>query len=58
LVPGAFLGGVCVALLEAAWSGYFDLTARGIVVFTLLIVVFVLRPGGLLGISGPKPRDV
>jgi len=28
------------------------------VVFTLLIVVFVLRPGGLLGFAGPKPRDV
>ena len=25
-------------------------------VFSLLIVVFVLRPGGLLGFAGPKPR--
>jgi branched-subunit amino acid ABC-type transport system permease component len=57
-VPGAFLGGVCVALIEAAWSAYFDITARDIVVFSLLIVVFVLRPGGLLGFAGPKPRDV
>jgi branched-subunit amino acid ABC-type transport system permease component len=57
-VPGAFLGGVCVALIEALWSAYFDIAARDIVVFTLLIVVFVLRPGGLLGFSGPKPRDV
>ena len=57
-VPGAFLGGVCVALIEALWSAYFDITARDIVVFALLIVVFVLRPGGLLGFAGPKPRDV
>jgi branched-subunit amino acid ABC-type transport system permease component len=57
-VPGAFLGGVCVALIEAMWSAYFDITARDIVVFSLLIVVFVLRPGGLLGFAGPKPRDV
>ena len=57
-VPGAFLGGVCVALIEASWSAYFDITARDIVVFSLLIVVFVLRPGGLLGFAGPKPRDV
>jgi len=57
-VPGAFLGGVCVALIEAAWSAYFDIAARDIVVFTLLIAVFVLRPGGLLGFSGPQPRDV
>jgi branched-chain amino acid transport system permease protein len=57
-VPGAFLGGICVALVEALWSAYFDITVRDIVVFALLIVVFVLRPGGLLGFSGPKPRDV
>jgi branched-chain amino acid transport system permease protein len=57
-VPGAFLGGVCVALIEAVWSAYFDITARDIVVFSLLIVVFVLRPGGLLGFAGPKARDV
>ncbi len=57
-VPGAFLGGVLVALIEAAWSAYFDIAARDIVVFSLLIVVFVLRPGGLLGFAGPKPRDV
>jgi len=57
-VPGAFLGGLCVALIEAMWSAYFEITARDIVVFSLLIVVFVLRPGGLLGFAGPKPRDV
>jgi len=57
-VPGAFLGGVCVALVEAFWSAYFDIAARDIVVFSLLIVVFVLRPGGLLGFAGPKSRDV
>src|ERR1043165_3267133 len=57
-VPGAFLGGICVALLEAVWSAYFDIAARDIVVFSLLIVVFVLRPGGLLGFAGPEPRDV
>jgi branched-subunit amino acid ABC-type transport system permease component len=57
-VPGAFLGGICVALVEAMWSAYFDITARDIVVFSLLIVVFVLRPGGLLGFAGPKVRDV
>jgi len=57
-VPGAFLGGICVALIEALWSAYFDIAQRDIVVFALLIAVFVLRPGGLLGFSGPKPRDV
>ena len=57
-VPGAFLGGICVALIEATWSAYFAIESRDIIVFSLLIVVFVLRPGGLLGFAGPKPRDV
>jgi branched-chain amino acid transport system permease protein len=57
-VPGAFLGGLCVALVEATWSAYFAIEARDIVVFLLLIAVFVLRPGGLLGFAGPNPRDV
>jgi branched-chain amino acid transport system permease protein len=57
-VPGACLGGVLVALVEAAWSAYFDIQQRDIVVYGILIVVFVLRPGGLLGFSGPRPREV
>jgi branched-chain amino acid transport system permease protein len=47
-----------VALIETGWSAYLDIEARDIVLFSLLIVVFVLRPGGLLGFSGPTPRDV
>ena len=57
-VPGAFLGGVLVALIEATWSAYFDIVQRDIVMYSLLIVVFVLRPGGLLGFAGPRPREV
>lgn len=57
-IPGAFLGGVLVALIEAAWSAYFDITYRDVVVYALLVAVFVLRPGGLVGFSGPSPRDV
>jgi branched-chain amino acid transport system permease protein len=57
-VPGAFLGGILVGLTEALWSAYFDIATRDIVVYAILIVVFVLRPGGLLGFSGPSPRQV
>ena len=48
-VPGAFLGGILVGLIEAAWSGYFDAGVRDIVVYAILIVVLVLRPGGFSG---------
>jgi branched-subunit amino acid ABC-type transport system permease component len=57
-IPGAFLGGALVAMIEALWSAYFDITYRDVVVYALLVIVFVLRPGGLVGFSGPAPRDV
>lgn len=57
-VPGAFIGGVLIGLIEAFWSAYFDIAMRDIVVYAILIAVFVLRPGGLFGFSGPRPRDV
>ena len=57
-IEGAFVGGILIGLVEAAWSAYFDIGLRDIVVFSILIVMFVLRPGGLLGISGPHVRDV
>ncbi len=57
-IEGALLGGVLIGLMEAAWSAYFNIDMRDIVVFSILIVMFVLRPGGLLGIAGPRPREV
>jgi len=57
-VEGALLGGILIGLVEAGWSAYFNIDMRDIVVFSLLVVMFVLRPGGLLGISGPHVRDV
>lgn len=57
-VPGAFLGGILVGLIEAGWSAYFDIAFRDVVVFSLMIAMFVLRPGGLLGFAGPSPRQV
>jgi branched-subunit amino acid ABC-type transport system permease component len=57
-VEGALLGGVLIGLVEAFWSAYFDIASRDLVVFSLLVVMFVLRPGGLFGMSGPTPREV
>jgi branched-chain amino acid transport system permease protein len=55
-VPGAFLGGIVVGLIETAWSAYFDMTLRDLVVYTFLVVLFLLRPGGLFGLADPAPR--
>jgi branched-chain amino acid transport system permease protein len=54
-VPGAFLGGLVVGLIETAWSAYFDITLRDLVIYTFLVVLFLLRPGGLFGLANPDP---
>jgi branched-chain amino acid transport system permease protein len=57
-VPGAFLGGLVVGLIETAWSAYFDMTLRDLVIYTFLVVLFLLRPGGLFGLATPDPPRI
>ncbi len=46
---GALLGGFIVALVETFWAAYLQIEYRDIAVFSLLIVLLVFRPQGLLG---------
>ncbi len=55
-VPGAFLGGVLVGAFEALWSTYFAVGYRDVAVYSLLAIVLVLRPGGLIGASEAPGR--
>jgi branched-chain amino acid transport system permease protein len=48
-IPGAVLGGALIALLETFWSGYLGGLYREIAVFSVLALVLVFRPSGLLG---------
>jgi branched-chain amino acid transport system permease protein len=57
-VTGAFLGGLVVGIAETAWSGYFDITLRDLVIYSLLIVLFLARPGGLFGLANPDPPRI
>lgn len=57
-VEGALIGGLLIGAVEAGWSAYFDIASRDIVVFALLVALFVLRPGGLLGTAAPRARDI
>ncbi len=57
-VPGAFLGGLVVGMIETAWSAYFDITLRDLVVYTFLVVLFLLRPGGLFGLASADPPRI
>ncbi|MGH6814308.1 MAG: branched-chain amino acid ABC transporter permease [Hyphomicrobiaceae bacterium] len=57
-VPGAFIGGVLLGSAEALWSAMLPLEYRDPAILALLVVVLVLRPGGLLGFGDLLPRRV
>jgi branched-chain amino acid transport system permease protein len=48
-VPGAILGGLLLGLVEAFWSAYFSIEYKDVAAFSILILVLVFRPTGLLG---------
>ncbi len=57
-VPGAMLGAIAIGSLEAVWSAFFPLEQADIAVYSLLVLLLVLRPGGLLGYGEGLPRRV
>ena len=48
-VPGAMLGGLLIGLIEALWSGYFTVEYKDVAAFSILVLVLIFRPTGLLG---------
>jgi branched-chain amino acid transport system permease protein len=48
-VRGAVLGGLVLGVLETLTAGYISTGLRDAVAFLLLIVVLVVRPGGIFG---------
>ena len=48
-IPGAMLGGLTLGLLEALGAGYLSTQWKNVVAFTVLVLVLLLRPRGLLG---------
>ena len=57
-VPGAFLGGILLGCAEALWSALFPIEFRDLAIFTLLVVLLVVRPSGLFGFVEPLPRKL
>lgn len=49
VLPGAVLGGLLIGLVETIVSGYISSGYRDVIAFTILIVVLVFKPSGLLG---------
>jgi branched-chain amino acid transport system permease protein len=48
-VPGAMLGGLIIGLIEVFWAGYFTTQYKDVAAFSILAVVLIFLPSGLLG---------
>ena len=48
-LPGAMIGGLLIGLIEVFFAGYINSEYKDVAVFTVLVVVLIFRPTGLLG---------
>jgi branched-chain amino acid transport system permease protein len=48
-LPGAMLGGLLIGLIEVFWSGYFTVEYKDVAAFSILAIVLIFMPSGLLG---------
>jgi branched-chain amino acid transport system permease protein len=48
-LPGAILGGLIIALIEVFWAGYFTTAYKNVAAFSILAIVLIFFPSGLLG---------
>ena len=48
-IPGAFLGGLLLGLIETISKSYISTQLSDAIVFAILIIVLLIRPNGLLG---------
>jgi len=54
IIPGALLGAIIMGQAEVLTSGYLSSTLRDAVAFSILILVLMVRPTGILGKSGTE----
>jgi branched-chain amino acid transport system permease protein len=48
-LPGAMLGGLIIGLIETFWSAYFTIEYKDVAAFSMLAIVLIFFPTGLLG---------
>ena len=48
-LPGAVIGGVLIGLIESLWSAYFSIDYKDVAAFSILAIVLIFLPSGLLG---------
>jgi len=53
-IPGAMIGGLVIGLIESVGGQVLAVRWTDVIIFSILIVVLVLRPSGLFGLSAPQ----
>jgi branched-chain amino acid transport system permease protein len=48
-LPGAVLGGLIIGLIETLWSAYFSTEYKDVAAFSILVIVLIFMPSGILG---------
>jgi branched-chain amino acid transport system permease protein len=48
-IPGAVIGGLLIGMIETLWSAYFSIDYKDVAAFSILAVVLIFLPQGLLG---------
>jgi branched-chain amino acid transport system permease protein len=48
-LPGAVLGGLIIGLIETMWSAYFSIEYKDVAAFSILAIVLIFMPSGILG---------
>ena len=48
-LPGAVIGGLAIGLIESFWSGYASVPYKNVAAFSVLVIVLIFMPSGLLG---------
>jgi branched-chain amino acid transport system permease protein len=48
-LPGAVLGGLIIGLIETMWSAYFSIEYKDVATFSILAIVLIFMPSGILG---------
>ena len=53
-IVGAMLGGLIIGLIESVGGQFLQVRWTDVIIFSILIIVLVFRPTGLLGVSTPQ----
>ncbi len=48
-LPGAVLGGLMIGFIESMWSAYFSVEYKDVAAFSILAIVLIFLPSGILG---------